>query len=210
MIKKTCPEPVEWKRNQKAAFSMVEMLVVLGIIAVLVALAIPAISTMQKSYNSTGTESMIGSALATARTLAISHQQYAGVRFQKAGEPNNVRKADQYMIFIIYEEPKKMSNLTDAFRAVDGYKPMKLPENIGIMDMTNINLDANINDDTKLSDATTFSIIFSPAGKLVKHLVQTRNKDGVTGVTGNSSKDDVFNTENNITALLNCLNTAVT
>ena len=180
-----------------AAFSIVEMLVVMGIIAILVAFAIPAINTMQKSYDSTGTESMIGSALATARTLAMSRGQYAGVRFQKAGDPNNALKADQYMIFIVYEEPRKMSNLTNAFRAIDGYKPIKLPENMGVMDMTDIGLDTDINDDTKLSNATTFSMIFSPAGKLVIHDVRTRNKDGVTD---NSSKDDVFNTKNNVTA----------
>jgi prepilin-type N-terminal cleavage/methylation domain-containing protein len=183
--------------NLRLAFSLMELLVVIVIIASLVTLAIPAIKMMQKSFDSTGAEGMISAALATARTIAMSHQQYAGVRFQKARDPNNALKANQYMIFIIYEEPGKMGGLTDAFRAIEGYKPIKLPENTGVMDMEKVKLDANIDDDVKLSYAAAFSIIFSPAGKLVIHAVQTRNKDGKPG-TDNGSEDDIFNTQTNV------------
>jgi len=224
VIKKTCPEPVERKRKQKrkSAFSLIEMLVVLAIIAMLVVLAIPGINAMQKSFNSTGAEGMISAALSTARTLAMSHQQYAGVRFQKAGDPNNALKADQYMIFIIYEEPAKIT-IVDGFRAVEGYKPIKLPENIGVVDkMVRTNngtsevaarcenanemeliendLDASILNRT-ITDTSAFSIVFSSAGKLVIHDVRTRNKNGdyrpTTPVL--SGYDDVFNSPENIT-----------
>ena len=179
-----------------------ELLVVITIVASLVALAIPAINAMQKSFNSTGAEGMVSAALATARTLAISNHRYAGVRFQKAGDPNNASKADQYMIFIINDED--MGTLTDAFRAIEGYKPIKLPENIGVMDMklgvgsTDITSDGQINDRKKLIDTTAFSIIFSPAGKLVIHDVQTRNKDGKDYNDTPGSKDDVFNIKTNV------------
>ncbi|MGD0785791.1 MAG: prepilin-type N-terminal cleavage/methylation domain-containing protein [Sedimentisphaerales bacterium] len=189
----------------KKAFSLVEMLVVVGIIAVLVGFTIPAINALQKSYDSTGADSMISAALATARTLAISNHNYAGVRFQKAWKStDDPNKADQYMIFIIYTEPKKMGNLTDAFRAIEGYKPVKLPANIGVMDMklgcssdAAINLDSLINEAKELIDTTSFSIVFSPAGKLVICDVQTRNKDG-KNYNDNSSTDNVFNIAANV------------
>jgi prepilin-type N-terminal cleavage/methylation domain-containing protein len=187
----------------KNGFSLIEMLVVIGIIAVLVGLTIPAINALQKSYDSTGADSMISAALATARTLAISNHNYAGVRFQKAWKStDDPNKADQYMIFIIYTEPKKMGNLTDAFCAVEGYKPIKLPANIGVMDMklgdtANIVSDVNINESKELIDTTTFSIVFSPAGKLVINDVQTRNKDG-KNYNDNSSTDNVFNIAVNV------------
>jgi prepilin-type N-terminal cleavage/methylation domain-containing protein len=186
---------VKKKRSQKrrGAFSLIELLVVMTIVAALVALAIPAINAMQKSFNSTGTESMISAALATARTLAISNQQYVGVRFQKAGDPNNASKADQYMIFIIYNSDK--TNLTCGFIAVDGYKPMKLPENVRVMDKMvrtshsstprncdqvseNSLVEADLGNNVNIADISTFSIVFSPAGKLVSHEIRCRNNDG--------------------------------
>jgi competence protein ComGC len=178
-------------KKHRAGLTIIELLTVAGIIAVMVAISIPAIRAMQNSFDSTGTESMINAALSTARTLAISNQQYVGVRFQKEYDVNNPTNTneDQYMIFIIYEEPKDMNNLTDAFRVIDGYKPVELPENTGAFDPALIN---NIDSDQKICDASKFSIIFSPAGKLVIHLVQTRNKDGATD--GIESTDVVFNT----------------
>jgi competence protein ComGC len=213
---------VKKKRNQKNSFSLVEMLVVIGIIAILVGLAIPAINAMQKSYNSTGAEGMISAALATARTLAISRGQYAGVRFQKAGDPNNALKADQYMIFVIYEESQKMGGLTNGFRAIEGYKPMKLPENVVVVDMmvrtdnrdgqygpTNDNAnekkieEPNLDDSElkrTLTDTSAFSVVFSPAGKLVICDVRVRNKAGDYRPTtpAQSDYDDVFNSPENI------------
>ena len=188
------------KKSKKSAFSIIELLVVIAIIASLTGLAIPAIRMMQQSYNSTGTEQMIIAALSSARSIAMSEQRYAGVRFQKAYNPkypDDPLKQDQYMIFIIYEEPRKMGNETNAFRVVEGMKPIKLPENIGIMDMTNIGSDGEIDDPEKLINATAFSIVFSPAGKLAVREVQTRNKDGDASGTG--SNDDVFNTLDKVT-----------
>ena len=196
----------------KKGFSIIELLVVMGIIAALVALAIPAISAMQKSYDSTGAESMISTALATARTLAISHKPsatYAGVRFQKMYNKKDPQiNAAQYMIIVINDEPKNMGNLDEGFRAIEGYKPIKLPENIGVIDMmrrtsntptktapdtgnanerklTGSDLDDSIpanldpnGNNMNITDTSAFSIVFSPSGKLVIHDIRVRNKDG--------------------------------
>ena len=210
------------KKNlkQKAAFSLVELLVVMAIIATLVALAIPAINAMQKSFNSTGTESMISAALATARTLAISNNQYAGVRFQKIYDPAGALKAEQYMTFIIYDS-SGLTGWVCGFIAVEGYKPIKLPSNIGVIDkiiwparhtfidpLPNCGTStveaspaiADLDDSNPLNlapdgsnrnitDISTFSIVFSPAGKLVSQVMRCGAK---------GAGDDVFNTIANI------------
>jgi prepilin-type N-terminal cleavage/methylation domain-containing protein len=203
----------------KKAFSLVELLVAIGIVAILVGLSIPAINALQKSYDSTGADGMISAALATARTLAISNHQYAGVRFQKAYNKKGPLEADQYMIFIIYDG-NKLTNWDCGFIAIEGYKPIKLPANIGVIDnMVKINytlpakncvqinerplvasdlddgisanLDPNDNYNRNITDISTFSIIFSPAGKLVYHAIRCGNK---------STSDDVFNTRGNVIA----------
>jgi prepilin-type N-terminal cleavage/methylation domain-containing protein len=218
---------VKKKRRQKrkSAFSLIEVLVVIVIIAMLVALAIPGINAMQKSFNSTGAEGMISAALATARTLAMSHQQYAGVRFQKIYDKKGPLEANQYMVFIIYDEDK--SGLTCGFIAVEGYKPVKLPENVGVFDLkvrrytvssnprdcgSSINegdllvgdLDDSVaanldpdNNNRNITDISTFSIVFSPSGKLVSHEIRCRNKNAASR-SNDSSNDDIFNTKNNV------------
>jgi Tfp pilus assembly protein FimT len=172
---------------------------------------------MRKSFNSTGSVGMISTALSTARTLAISHQKYAGVRFQKAGDPNNVLKADQYMIFVTYQPTGGSITLTTMFRAVEGYKPIKLPENIGVVDMMVRTSSTDPNNDTNdatlkqsdlsntilgrtITDTSAFSVVFSPAGKLVIQDVRTRNKKGDWRPSdpNQSGRDDVFNSYVNI------------
>jgi len=198
VIKKTCPEPVEGKRKQKTAFSLVEMLVVLAIIAMLVVLAIPGINAMQKSFNSTGAEGMISAALSTARTLAIKNGHYAGVRFQKAG---NALQSDQYMIFIAYGG-RDQTNWVCGFVAVEGYKPIKLPENINVIDKIRRRertsqvcgnpfhedplVETDLSDNVNITDTSTFSIVFSPTGRLVTQEVRCRRKD-------NNNNETIFN-----------------
>jgi hypothetical protein len=49
-----------------------------------------------------------------------------------------------------------------------------------------------------LLDTTTFSIIFSPSGKLVIHGVRVRNRDGKSDSDIPRSYDDIFNTAYNV------------
>ncbi|MFA6186312.1 MAG: prepilin-type N-terminal cleavage/methylation domain-containing protein [Phycisphaerae bacterium] len=198
-------------KNKQFGLTIIELLVVIGIIAAVVAISLPAINAMQKSFDSTGAESMISAALSTARTLAISRQQYVGVRFQTSYKPEDVLDEEQYMIFIVFSDEKTTTNFDCGFMAVPGYKPMKLPENIGVIDKTirtprtlktcndpvpysELPL-TNFSNIVDIVDTTTFSIVFSPAGKLVIHEVRCRNNDQAKD---DATKDTVFNTRNNI------------
>ena len=168
-----------------------------GVMALLTALSLPAVRTFFSSMATAGnTRSLISAALSSARAIAAKEQRYAGIRFQKAGDPNNVLDAPQYLIFIVYEEPKKMDNLTVGFRAVEGIQPIKLSDEVGVIDTVPAHIGA-VNTINGMVNATAFSIIFSPSGKLVIHDVRVRNRDGKTD---NSSKDDVFNTKPNVDA----------
>ena len=151
------------------------MTLVIATMALLVGLALPAVRTLRNSFQTqSGVKSMVEAALSSARAMAMSSQNYVGVRFQKlcvtdnAADPfKNFLNAPQYMIFIMHEEPKKMGGLANGFRAVEGLEPIRLPETMGVIDLNLVNSDATIAYWSELSDATTFSIVFAPSGKVV-------------------------------------------
>jgi prepilin-type N-terminal cleavage/methylation domain-containing protein len=214
---------MNYKPQNKAGLTLTEMVVVIAIISMLVAFGLPVMRVIQESFESkTGGKSMISAAMASARAIAAKEQHYAGVRFQKDSSGN------QYMIFIIHDFEK--TGLNPGFRAVENFKPTKLPESLGVMDLmvrtnhdthwtdaedvTAESLDASHLDDTNpqnigpdqnniyITDTTTFSIVFSPSGKLVMRDVRVRNRDGIyqpnNGTTNKVSTDSIFNSPENI------------
>ena len=196
-------------RNKQSGLTLPEMVVVIATIALLVGFGLPAIRVLLYSFETqSGTKTLISTALASARAIAAKEQHYAGVRFQQDSAGNH------YMIFIIHEEPSKMGNLTIGFRVVQGVKPIKLPEKVSVVDLIYnpdllnppgdgvVDNDIEIDNVNVLTDTTTFSIIFSPSGKLVIHDVRVRNRDGIyqpdIGTSDKVSMDDIFNSPVNI------------
>jgi len=200
------------------------MTVVIAAISLLVAFGLPAMRVILKSFEfRTGGKSMISAALSSARAIAAKEQRYAGIRFQQDSEGN------QYMVFIVHDFER--TGLNPGFRAVEGLKPIKLPESLGVMDLIvrvnhgthwrdaedlrgqplkAIYLDdanpGNSGPDGKnryITDMSSFSIVFSPSGKLIIRGVRVRNRDGIyqpnNGVTGKISMDGIFNSAENIT-----------
>jgi hypothetical protein len=156
---------------------------------------------------------MVDAALSSARAMAMSNQRYVGVRFQKlctSTDPldplKDLLNAPQYMIFIIHEEPKRLGGVANGFRALEGLEPIKLPDTLGVMDFNDLraaNRDAAIDELSELSNATTFSIVFAPSGKLAVHEVRVRNRQGAYRPNNSpgstqTSADDVFNSVDNI------------
>lgn len=210
--------------SEKKGFSLTEMVVVVAIVALLTALGIPAIHSLQKSFESgSGVKASIDAALSAARAIAAKEQRYAGVRFELDFHDH------QYMIFIIHDPEK--TNLSNGFRALEGQKPIKLPDDVRVIDKmlirtpnsdsawdctlefrfpTGSSFDAAysvlpVAADGQVAimrDMSCFSIIFSPAGKLVFHEVRVRNRDGIykpdNSVPGKISMDDIFNSPENI------------
>ena len=186
--------------SKQSGLTLTELVVVIATMAILVVFGLPAVRALLGSFESqNGARSMIGAALASARAIAAKEQHYAGVRFQED------EAGDQYMIFIIHDYDK--TGLNPGFRAIEGVKPIKLPDNSGVMDLmvrvasgatssdaettdekpiTAQYLDdtnaQNLGPDQKnryVTDTTTFSIIFAPGGRLVVRDVRVRNKDGI-------------------------------
>ncbi|MHC4088560.1 MAG: type II secretion system protein, partial [Planctomycetota bacterium] len=171
-------------RYKQSGRTLAEMTVVIAAIVLLGSFGLPAVRALLDSFESgTGAKPVISAALASARAIAAKEQRYAGIRFQKAynsDDPLNplggVLEAAQYMVFIVHDFDK--TGLVSGFRAVEGLEPIKLPDSVGVIDLSLIGADVDIDEPFELNNATAFSIIFSPSGKLVIHNVRARNRDG--------------------------------
>ena len=177
------------KIERKTGFTLTELLVVVVVMALLVGIGVPAAKQLMSSFETTsGVQNTIEAALSAARALAIKEQTYAGVRFQKIWRDYDPDNAPHYMIFIVHEPG--LAPFVNAFRAVEGLKPIRLAENFGVMDLwiktdyigdpegteeliqvigNDSASDARIDEQREFDDTTTFSIIFSPSGKAVIH-----------------------------------------
>ncbi|MCK4960319.1 MAG: prepilin-type N-terminal cleavage/methylation domain-containing protein [Planctomycetes bacterium] len=206
--------------KRKAGFSLSELLVAMAVIMVLAGVAVPTIRHLIDAFESPKSiKNLVGAALANARAMAIRDSSYVGVRFQRAYDPQNPAnplKWPQYMVFIIHDEP--VTDKANGFRVMAGRQPIKLPKSMGIMDLmvrydvvAAVTIDdrpliaSHLNDDPGvanidpgganrcLTDTSCFSIVFSPAGKLVIHDVWVKNKQPKSLWTANAN-DSVFNT----------------
>jgi len=182
------------RTGRQNGISLTEMLVVAAILSLLAYFVVPASRTVVRSFESAGgVRTMISAALSSARAIAAKEHRYAGIRFQKASGPDPL-KAPQYMIFIIHDKDK--TDYANGFRAVEGLKPIKLPDSVGVMDLwaggAQIVSDSDITDTYPASviDTTTFSIIFSPSGKLVIHDVRVAGTGGSVFGTGGMFPED--------------------
>lgn len=204
------------KQNDKKtrAVTLTELLVMMAVMVILLAIAAPVAQKLAQSLGgSGGARNIIDAALTSARAIAVREGQYAGVRFQQDST------GQFYLIFII---DNKSTSLATDFRAVEGKTPIRLPENIGVMDgkwvtrkfntttgelltatdsdLTDGKLEnttANMPDGKNIYfwDACTFSIVFSPSGKLASQTVRVCNQDGITDTTSHTtvSSDKIFN-----------------
>lgn len=180
-----------WKQN---GLTLTELVVVVAVAAILLGISVPTAKKIMNSFeHSTGAAGLIDAALSNARALAIASNTEAGVRFQ------HDKNGDFYMIFILHDPAS--TGLVRGFRAYPNRRPLKLPEQFGVMEATltaanpntaNTELDTN----PELLNKQTFSIVFSPQGKLILYDVRARNRDGI--IEPALSADPVFNTRVNI------------
>jgi prepilin-type N-terminal cleavage/methylation domain-containing protein len=180
-------------KPRQSGLTLTEMVVVVSIVAVFTVLGLPAIRAFIRSVESgSSARAMISAALSSGRAIAARQQHYAGVRFQNRYQPDN--KGCQYMIFIVNDpnlvDADAVANnykVTNGFRAVEGIEPIKLPDLVGVMEVVSSNGEIDDNPSGELTDKTTFSIIFSPSGKLVIHNVQVLRKNDNDTVFNNPS-----------------------
>src|SRR4051812_39508316 len=79
--KNLCFKPAATRRRAHPGFTLMELLVVITIIVLLIAIAIPAVKILGKNNGEAQASNTIRTFLANARALAISQHRQAGIVF---------------------------------------------------------------------------------------------------------------------------------
>jgi len=155
------------KSTEQYGFTLIEMLIVVAIIAVMTAIAVPNVVTMVRSQKMSSARNTIQSVLSQARAYAAQKQKYAGVRFQQAANGR------QYLVLI-----EKSGYDPSGFQAVLNNKPAVLPAGIETISIEVDDPPFGTTPDQYLETipisnlmhcldgARTFSIIFTPTGRM--------------------------------------------
>jgi prepilin-type N-terminal cleavage/methylation domain-containing protein len=83
-----CPWSVSWQREHGSAFTLLELLIVVGIIGLLLVLVAPAFTTLKGETDVTSAAYTIQGALDTARTYAKANNTYTWVGFYEENVAN--------------------------------------------------------------------------------------------------------------------------
>src|SRR5436305_1730209 len=73
--------PNPYSARPHRAFSLIELLTVMAIIAILAALTLPAIKSLAKSNDQSQATNLVRSLIGSARSIAIAQHRMAGVVF---------------------------------------------------------------------------------------------------------------------------------
>ena len=113
-----------------SAFTLIEILVVVGIVAILLALVAPNLGSMVQSQRMASAANLIKTALAQAQAHAAKNQKYTGVRFQYKYnyfvDSGTWEMDRQYLVLIEH-------NNSNTYNAILNAKPIPLPTGIGVI-----------------------------------------------------------------------------
>lgn len=185
------------KREVRAGFTLVELVIVFAIIAILVALAVPSLSGLTRVSSEGAIRTTMRSLFASARMRAAATQRYTGIRFQQA------RDGRQYAIMLEQVQPSEhfpggcpsyYQNCTFlTFTAAGGSEPIPLPRGVEVArgDLESwkprgVGATAPAQPDNAFVEdpdgvpgvipATTFTVVFSPSGQIVRRQVHVTQR----------------------------------
>lgn len=167
----TLPESACRPASQKAAFSLIEVLVVVAIVVLLASLAVPAVSSMGQSRGVNEAAYQIAAAVEQARAEAISRNTYVWLAIEQTNASGN----QDITLGLVASKNGNFSNTSPT-----NLQPLARPATIqGVLVAAPQSSLSNLEDISNHSGGITFSIgstnfsqgrtlLFSPSGEVAK------------------------------------------
>ncbi len=144
----------------RAAFTLVELLVVITVISLLMVMVLPSIAGLFRSGSQSQARNMADANLRSTRSMAVQRRRYTALHFQRGLDGG-------YWMAPLEEQDGSGQKVFDM---ADGAEATKLPGTMGGGEVS-AKFVAGDNyiamSDTAVSDFTTFTVIFDPNGRLV-------------------------------------------
>jgi len=160
-------------RRAGRGFTLMEMVVVIGLVALMTSLALPSIIALYNSGADAQAYNLIAAQLTAARALAIERGTYAGVHVQLAdagktlGSRELLRPDEEnvcYSAMVLYNPRRRHFNIYS--------QPRRVPGSIAFGKLTDETVDAGSGTYKGRAGTkevfTTFTVVFSPRGSAVK------------------------------------------
>jgi len=123
------------RRRPVKSFTLLELIVVMGILVLLSAVAIPAYSSLFSGRKTTLAANKLNGAVMEARSYAVSNKIYTGLVFLKEKVPNTTKDGFiRFRLAELYHDPEKPSSKYIWSRWANGSDFVLLPENTMIPD----------------------------------------------------------------------------
>jgi len=156
--------------GRRGGFTLVELMVVTGIMLLVMATAVPSIMTLFSSGAEAQAYNVFAAQLTAARALAIRSGTYAAVHVQM-GDVENLGGA--CFVAVLWDDP---GTTTREFDLAPNHMPRKIPGGIAFGQLSTDFIGAggyigsSLDTPNDLEDFTTFTVVFSPIGSVVKQV----------------------------------------
>jgi prepilin-type N-terminal cleavage/methylation domain-containing protein len=152
-----------WPRR-KAGFTLIELVVVIGLIALIAAAALPTIMGLLKAGYDSQAYNLFTAMMTSARAEAVTENNYAALHVQRSDRTD--------MEGVTFAAVMSYNQDEGGFELAEGAKPIKMPGKIAFGEINDDAFDEAANTyknltNTLMNDFTTFSIVFNNEGRVV-------------------------------------------